>query len=370
MNRNGRFDTNGVVGDFDNNNNFITNVTETGDPEWVGVLQHPDQPYGPNNPFVARYAFIAVPIGNALDLNAIHNQVLDESQLGFGNKVVQVNPPLSGPGNDVFLRNQGVGSWEINLAAFLADLNTNQWDPPTTENPANNPYKYQEWNNRNNQGVAFEDARALLAYRYGNNYLALSPASRLFSNFGALRFDNIDGYSDGPLQTTPAPINEAGIVANRDTPTLPWAGADNTNQFFSVDDLFDSSKELNQEGISGAQITAGNDLATRLQATGANFSTYDRSSSRPRSGPELAPSPPPLAQLRNANRLGTFQDLAPKKSPARSALEYAPTQQDGLPHRKFASGFCPSLAPVARCCDRFRGFATPTPSLIGPYRGN
>ena len=50
-----------------------------GDPEWIGVLQHPDQPYGPNNPFVARYAFIAVPIGNALDLNAIYNQVLDES---------------------------------------------------------------------------------------------------------------------------------------------------------------------------------------------------------------------------------------------------------------------------------------------------
>ena len=248
-----------------------------GDPEWVGVLQHPDQPYGPNNPFVARYAFIAVPIGNALDLNAIYNQVLDDSQLGFGNKGVQVNPPRSGPGNDVFLRNQGVGSWEINLAAFLADLNTNQWDPPTTENPANNPYKYQEWNNRNNQGVAFDDARALLAYRYGNNYLSLNPASRLFPNLGvSFRFDNIDGYSDGPLQTTPAPINEAGILANRDNPTLPWAGADNTNQFFSVDDLFDSSKELNQEGISAAQITAGNDLATRLQAAGANFSTYDR----------------------------------------------------------------------------------------------
>ena len=46
-----------------------------GDPEWIGVLQRPDQPYGPNNPFVARYAFIAVPVGNTLDLNAIHNQM-------------------------------------------------------------------------------------------------------------------------------------------------------------------------------------------------------------------------------------------------------------------------------------------------------
>ena len=30
-------------------------------------------------PFVARYAFIAVPVGNTLDLNAIHNQVSDET---------------------------------------------------------------------------------------------------------------------------------------------------------------------------------------------------------------------------------------------------------------------------------------------------
>ena len=28
---------------------------------------------------------------------------------------------------DGFLRNQGVGTWEINLAAFLTDLNTNLW---------------------------------------------------------------------------------------------------------------------------------------------------------------------------------------------------------------------------------------------------
>ena len=48
-----------------------------GDPEWIGVLQRPDQPYGPNNPFVARFAFIAVPIGNALDLNTIHDQTLN-----------------------------------------------------------------------------------------------------------------------------------------------------------------------------------------------------------------------------------------------------------------------------------------------------
>ncbi len=296
LNRNGVDDPNGLVpeigptglfihpnGTQDSSSFNVVSNYQVGDPEWVGLLQHPDQPYGPNNLFVARYAFIAVPVGNALDLNAIHNQVLDESQPGFGNRGVQVNPPPGGVGNDTFLRNQGVGTWEINLAAFLADLNTNQWGQIVGSGAFPPPgsaiwYQYNEANPKPsvNSGHAFDDARALLAYRYGNNYLSLNPASRLFSNFGVLRFDNIDEYSDGPLQTTPAPINEAGLLANQDNPTLPWAGAANTNRFFSVDDLFDSGKEFNQEGISAAQIAAGNDFAGRLRATGTNYSTYNR----------------------------------------------------------------------------------------------
>lgn len=284
LNRNGRDDTNGYLPEIgpnggylhpngvENNNpvNAITNF-EMGDPEWIGVLQHPDQPYGPNNPFVARYAFIAVPVGNTLDLNAIHNQVLDESQTGVGNTGVRVNQPPLGPGDDAFLRNQGVGSWEINLAAFLADLNTNCWD----NNLFGGIYQYRQANTPAfpNGGAAFDDARALLAYRYNNNYLSLNPASRLFSNFGVLRFDNIDQYSDGPLQITPAPINEAGLLANRDNPALPWAGADNTNRFFSVDDLFDPNKTM--MGVTAGQIALGNDFTNRLLTVGNNVSTYN-----------------------------------------------------------------------------------------------
>ena len=74
---------------LDGSGNAVTTF-QVGDPEWIGVLQRPDQPYGPNNPFVARYAFIAVPVGNTLDLNAIHNQVFDENNGGNG----QVNPPV------------------------------------------------------------------------------------------------------------------------------------------------------------------------------------------------------------------------------------------------------------------------------------
>src|SRR5260221_4126059 len=150
MNRNGKFDTNGVVGNFDAGNNFLGTISEVGNPEWIGVLEHPDAPHGPDNKFISRYAYIAQPVGNSLDLNAIHNQAFTKS--------------LSSP--DGFMRNQGVGSWEINLAAFLADLNTNVWLP--TVPPDNFYYAYYQPNSAN-VGIAFEDALSLLSYRYSTN---------------------------------------------------------------------------------------------------------------------------------------------------------------------------------------------------------
>src|SRR5271170_2249113 len=167
LNRNGMFDTNGYVVEVDNNNNIVrTNFNEVGDPEWIGVLNHPDQPHGPNNRFIARYAFIAVPIGNGLDLNSIYNQAA-------GQKVNST----AGTVQDGFMRNQGVGSWEINLAAFLGDLNTNQWLP--TVPPANLYYSYNEPANANS-GYAFEDALSLISYRYSYSYNNLFTANALF----------------------------------------------------------------------------------------------------------------------------------------------------------------------------------------------
>ncbi len=289
LNRNNQDDPNGLVPEFgplglfihpngteDNNNANVVSNYQVGDPEWIGVLQHPDQPYGPNNPFVARYAFIAAPIGNALDLNAIHNQVSEESQgqSGLFGKGAPVNPSPFGTGVDSFLRNQGVGSWEINLAAFLADLNTNQWLSNTPPNITY--YSYTPFNpppGGGNQGRAFDDARALLAHRYQNNYLSLKIAQFLFPNNGtAFRRDNIDGYSDGPLQITPAPINEVG--AARDNPSLPWSGADNTNHFFDIQELFDTTKAA--PGVAAGRLLLGDDLPDRLRTAGNGVSTYDR----------------------------------------------------------------------------------------------
>ena len=247
LNRNGRFDTNGWVEEFDNNNNDLgTKSFQVGDPEWIGVLERPDAPYGPYNKFIARYAFIAVPVGNTLDLNYVYNDATQPDS-------------TMAPGHDGFLRNQGVGSWEINLAAFLTDLNTNQWDPLA------NPYTYDTWSGTlYNKGAGFADALSLLKYRYYYTYNNLAWVQNLYSPLGQAAFqNNIDGYSDGPVMTTPAGINVSGQHLN-----LPWSGADNTNHFFTHQELFDANKT--EIGVTPPGFVE------RLLQAGTNVSTYDR----------------------------------------------------------------------------------------------
>jgi hypothetical protein len=261
LNRNGRFDTNGLVGDYDNNNNLVGTINETGDPEWIGVLQHPDQPYGPNNQFVARYAFFAVPIGNALDLNANHDDTM-----GISGKISM------GAGNDGFMRNQGVGSWEINLAAFLADLNTNQWGLIVGSGLGAPPgsaayYQYNEPIGNLDSGAAFDDALSILTYRYNynfNNSYNLASVDTLFGGAAgvgdiAFRNDSIDGYSDGPLQTR---FQLPGDIVNppNDDPTLSWSGADNTNQFFDLQELFNPNES--SVAFTNRLVSADNAVST------------------------------------------------------------------------------------------------------------
>jgi hypothetical protein len=251
LNRNGKFEDSRV--DLPNvDETSVTNGTilEVGDPQWIGILERPDAPHGPNNKFIARYAFIAVPIGNALDLNYLHNDATRPD-------------PSMAAGKDGFLRNQGVGSWEINLGAFLTDLNTNQWEPVA------NMYSYNAWNGFNNTGAGFDDALGILKYRYGGatsgSYNTLATADQTIGSPAggqgdiAFRFDGIDGYSDGRLQTT-LNTNADDTV---DIPTLPWAGSDNTNHFFTHQELFDSN-----------EVSAS--LVNRLLQAGQTNSTYER----------------------------------------------------------------------------------------------
>ena len=66
------------------------------------------------------------------------------------------------------------------------------------------------------------------------------------------------------MQTTTAGINEFGQNVN-----LPWAGADNTNHFYTPEELFDPTKtEIGVPALPG--------FVERLQQAGTNNSTYDR----------------------------------------------------------------------------------------------
>ncbi|HZF01894.1 MAG TPA: pilus assembly PilX N-terminal domain-containing protein [Methylomirabilota bacterium] len=260
LNRNGRYDTNGISGDFDASGNLISTSFHTGDPEWIGVLERPDVPYGPNNKAVARFAFIAMPIGNSLDLNAIHNQAMSPSAKTKG--PAPINPPLIGS-QDTYFRNQGVGSWEVNLAAFLSDLNTNEWGQSIGAPSAFYQYNQPAFDN---SGIAFDDARAFLAFRYHNDYHMQTQVVNLFGANGATVFqnDNIDGYSDGPLQ------NSFQLPIEDDNANHFWVGSDNTNHFFSLPtDLFDTTKV--ETGV-----TTPPGFIERLQQAGTNNSTYDR----------------------------------------------------------------------------------------------
>jgi hypothetical protein len=238
-NRNGRYDTNGFVGLVDNRGNVVQDTNGmvrrflVGDPEWIGILEKPEFPHSRTNRFVARFAYEIVPTGNAMDLNFIHNQT--------PNRQISGGVPFS--------RNEGFGTWEINLAAFLRDLNTNVW---TT-------YSYTPVAG----GNAFDDALALLQYRFnGGAYPAGNSVQALFGPAGvnAFRQDAIDGYGNGPLMVG---ANRFAPTLDDDLPAAPWPGGDSLRRFFDLQELY---------SISGPLVAFTN----RLQSTLTARSTYDQ----------------------------------------------------------------------------------------------
>ena len=250
LNRNGRFETNGwlpVVSPFGNSYNvngygvsplahtaFLSNFF-VGDPEWIGVLQHPERPHAADNHMIGRYAFLVAPAGKTLDLNFIHNN----ARLGT----------LKSVG---YYRDQGFGSWELNLAAFLRDLNTNVWPN----------YSYLGYA-APIPTLPFTDALDMLAYRYGGNYAYLPSVAALFGARGANAFatDGIDGYLDRP-----PPLGSVQVFDN-DRPQLPWVGADNPRGYFHIEEWFDPTKVPNDPPLP---------LLTRLQTVQNRRGSYDR----------------------------------------------------------------------------------------------
>ncbi|MDP7048739.1 MAG: hypothetical protein QF721_04750 [Verrucomicrobiota bacterium] len=202
-----------------------------GDPEWIGQLENPAFAHGPTNRFIGRYAYMILPTGRSLDINHIHNQAREP-----------MNPRLDTPAGArnqfLFLRNQGVGSWELNLAGFLRQLNPIQWR------------YYYYWRSLpiNAKGLdfpvvndsAFSDARDIMMHRYygsRRNLSGILPALGLLPNDPRFGLNMIDDYSDGPLvlNSTPTLDSEDGLRV--DPANAPWPGAENPRRFTDVQQL-------------------------------------------------------------------------------------------------------------------------------------
>lgn len=255
LNRNGRFETNGLLPDLNDNGLPITAPTTNGlqvvsnffvgDPEWIGLLEHPDRPHSSSNRFTARVAFFVVPSGLTLDVNRIHNQA----------------KPLN-LANNGFSRDMGVGTWEMDLAGFLVDLNTNAW-------PGQGVFGYTyAWSSPyvGSTGTAFDDARGIITHRYGGG---LRTFGQLYPN-GVTAFENdlVDGYgSASPLMTNtflPAVDPDTGRSLSQQ-----WPGAENPNHFFGVQDLFNRAQ-------TRAPGQVGNTFSDRLMNAGYGTSSYNR----------------------------------------------------------------------------------------------
>ena len=182
-----------------------------GDPEWIGELDNPDAPHSPTNKFIGRYAYMVLPTGRSLDINYIHNQARDPMKRNLDRP--------SGRGNQyLYMRNQGVGSWELNLAAFLAQLNPIQW------------WYYYDWLGRpvNANGLeypradrlSFSDSRDILLHRYNGSRRDWVPGDNVpqglasmvtslglpFNEASQFGFNMVDDYSDGPLVLNDTPM--------------------------------------------------------------------------------------------------------------------------------------------------------------------
>ncbi|HEY0432289.1 MAG TPA: hypothetical protein VGC95_00370, partial [Chitinophagaceae bacterium] len=201
-----------------------------GDPQWIGILQFPNQPHSRNNKFIARYAYMIVPAGKTLDINYIANQARSYDMV----------PTSSG-----YLRSQGFGSWEVNLPALLADLNTNYWGYNL----------YDPTVNAKNQGTAFDDTIDLLRHRYIPSYIQaanrgygslprphqnLPTAAMMFAYVPNLvsifTNDLVDAYANTGPGTFGLPLSSPADAD--DDVTQPWSAGESKQHFFTVEDFY------------------------------------------------------------------------------------------------------------------------------------
>lgn len=236
LNRNGRPDLNGVQPMFDQRGRYVGDGVLKGDPEWIGLLENPNAPHSGTNRFVGRYAYVVLPAGKTLDLNYIHN---DAKRFA--------------PRRGGFLRNQGVGAFELNLAGYLAGLNTNIWYP-RFGGASVWAYNYRTLPATPSTGLAFDDADRIFAHRRGTPIQITAPD--FYQAPLPFAFDRIDNYADGPIFTSLAQFRRPQDLiqgATEDVLAAAWPATDSRGQFTDVTRLLDG--------------TLGPDLAERLKGS-------------------------------------------------------------------------------------------------------
>jgi hypothetical protein len=252
IDRNGRFESNGWINTLDSTGTLtgFSNFYH-GEPEWIGMLKYPEYVHSPTNPFIGRYAFMVLPIGKTLDLNYIHNS--SKALAGGGTNGMYPN---------TYSRDEGVASWELNLAATLNDLSPAMYLTNQTT-----PYGLYSYGTAAASGNPFYDADQMLAYRYGDTYSSSYPYSFNYifgtlpptSQFAQYASTNVDMYGTGPSTSSPF-----DFVATTNPPGSPWPGTYNSNMFYDVQDLFDPNK------------TGQHFVSTLLGAVSSNLDTPNR----------------------------------------------------------------------------------------------
>ncbi|HMJ90977.1 MAG TPA: hypothetical protein VK530_14235, partial [Candidatus Acidoferrum sp.] len=246
LNRNGEIETTFLITNrFTNAAGVFTNtVTISGDPEWIFLLDRPERPYGPDNRFVARMAYIAIPAGKALDANTIHNT---NSQL----------PPSAASGN--FTRNQGVGAWELNLAAMLHELDTNVWD-----------FTYGPFPSPSSTGAAFTNAADFVLYR-STNTVSRQTLPSFTDIFGAratvFESNGVDDLGDDLLLAGPIFGENSG---NKDSLLNGFPGADALRHYFTHQDFFDATK-TSLNFVNNLRTTLANPVSSNPRTNGYKF---------------------------------------------------------------------------------------------------
>jgi hypothetical protein len=231
LNRNGFFEPTGLVQNNDINSNAIPGSLTyyNGEPEWIGVLKYPETNHSWTNLFLGRYAYLVLPIGQTLDWNYIHNS--------SAKPTAQILPSTT---FGEFSRDQGIGSWELNLAGMLANTNLN------INLYGTNGYFYNPGASFNT-GLCFSDAAQFLRFRYAGNNFSTYPLNFNNSIGPATMRTYLGNLIDlyGAVPST-GPVFDYNQYATTGTspaaPTAPWPGSYNTNLFYDIQELFDTNK--------------------------------------------------------------------------------------------------------------------------------